>query len=117
MNKRKQKIGLLTVSIFFILALAMTSLPLVEESQAQVVVTDISPVRDYSLSADPIISTGPVLHNADYPGPSHMYARARNYAITVNVSDADTFNNFDYVSISLFHDLIHTSALWTLRFD
>lgn len=62
----------------------------------------------------PQINQIPICTNLD--NSEYLYARNRDYEITVSVSDPDGITDIDYVEITMLSD-DRLIAFWTLRFD
>jgi len=60
----------------------------------------------------PTNDADPVLVN---PDDGYMYARYKFYIITSNVSDADGYNDIQYVELTLY-DNTTTTPIWTVRY-
>jgi hypothetical protein len=61
----------------------------------------------------PVNDTAPNLTNPD--DTDNMYARYKFYIITSSVSDADGYNDIDYVELTLYDDS-RTTPVWTVRY-
>lgn len=72
-----------------------------------------SPLRDIVLPAAPSSTQPPQFENPH--DSTFFYAKARNYGISVNVTDTEGYSDIDNVSLSLFDDS-RTIEYWTVTY-
>ena len=105
---------LVALSLLFALTVSFIDLSTFEEDLSIGGVPEPIPLRNSVLSAPPNITLAPIFENPH--DSTFFYARARNYQISVNVTDGDGYGDVDYVSLSLWDDT-RTTEYWTVTYD
>jgi len=91
-----------------------TQPPIIEGNSSLDLAVDSSPLMSPVLPDPPNTTLPPIFENPH--DSTFFYARARNYGISVNISDADGYANLDYVNLSLW-DNSRVTEYWTVTYD
>jgi len=105
---------LIAVVISFTLLVVLANMQIADYDTTPSLALDASPKKNQVTSADPVNDQAPTFENPD--DSTYFYAMAKNYQISVNVSDGDGYADLDYVNISLWDDT-RTTNYWAVMYD